>query len=29
MSPIVKHFKVWGEVNNVVIEHDANLIVVW
>jgi nucleotide-binding universal stress UspA family protein len=27
VNPIVKHFKVWSEVNDVAIEHDANLIV--
>ncbi|SDH24079.1 universal stress protein [Winogradskyella thalassocola] len=27
VNPIVKHFKVWSEVNDVAIEHNANLIV--
>jgi len=27
VSPVVKHFKVWSEVNEVSIEHKANLIV--
>jgi nucleotide-binding universal stress UspA family protein len=27
VTPIVKHFKVWSEVNDVANEHDANLIV--
>ncbi|RED42715.1 nucleotide-binding universal stress UspA family protein [Winogradskyella eximia] len=27
VTPIVKHFKVWSEVNDIAIEHDANLIV--
>lgn len=27
VTPIVKHFKVWSEVNDVAIEHNANLIV--
>lgn len=27
VTPIVKHFKVWNEVNEVADEHDANLIV--
>ncbi|EDP71847.1 universal stress protein [Flavobacteriales bacterium ALC-1] len=27
VTPIVKHFKVWSEVNEVANEHDANLIV--
>ena len=27
VTPIVKHFKVWSEVNDVAQEHDANLIV--
>lgn len=27
VTPIVKHFKVWSEVNDVAKEHDANLIV--
>ncbi|WP_299116700.1 universal stress protein [uncultured Winogradskyella sp.] len=27
ITPIIKHFKVWSEVNDVVNEHDANLIV--
>jgi nucleotide-binding universal stress UspA family protein len=27
VTPIVKHFKVWKEVNNVAIEHNANLVV--
>ncbi len=27
VTPLVKHFKVWSEVNDIAIEHDANLIV--
>jgi nucleotide-binding universal stress UspA family protein len=27
VTPIVKHFKVWNEVNDVAIEHNANLVV--
>lgn len=27
ITPIVKHFKVWSEINEVAIEHQANLIV--
>jgi len=27
VTPIVKHFKVWSEVNDVAIEHQANLII--
>ncbi|WP_299123846.1 universal stress protein [uncultured Winogradskyella sp.] len=27
LTPIVKHFKVWSEVNDVANEHDANLVV--
>jgi nucleotide-binding universal stress UspA family protein len=27
VTPIVKHFKVWSEVNDVANEHDANLII--
>lgn len=27
VNPIVKHFKVWSEVNDVAIEHNANLII--
>jgi nucleotide-binding universal stress UspA family protein len=27
VTPIVKHFKVWSEVNDIAQEHDANLIV--
>ena len=27
VTPIIKHFKVWGELNEVAKEHDANLVV--
>lgn len=27
VTPIVKHFKVWSEINDVANEHDANLII--
>ncbi|WP_458629253.1 universal stress protein [Winogradskyella sp. PC D3.3] len=27
VTPIVKHFKVWSEVNDVALEHQANLII--